>query len=203
MTSRVRGFTLIEILVVVVIIGILMGLLLPAVLRSRDLQRMTTCQENLRQIGIGFNIYVTENAYIYPGADCGTAWPDLIRVKMSLGAKDDGVKLLNIYKQPGQGWDKYKVFADPANNQQFKTQGMFDYAYNVKCSGLNHNTMRADMIVVHCGNYYAPNPPNGQVACPGIHGDHFDDFLFSDGHIEKSDAYYKLPPDGPPWLAVY
>jgi prepilin-type processing-associated H-X9-DG protein len=48
-------------LVVIVIIGILASLLLPAVVRTRETGRSTMCLSNLHQIGIGLQLYAQEN----------------------------------------------------------------------------------------------------------------------------------------------
>jgi prepilin-type N-terminal cleavage/methylation domain-containing protein len=72
-TARLRsgGFTLIELLVTISIIGVLIGLLLPAVQRAREAGRRVQCQANLRQFGIALASYEAA-AGVYPfgvGAD--------------------------------------------------------------------------------------------------------------------------------------
>lgn len=64
--SNGRGFTLVEILVVIGIIGLLIGLLLPALSRARDSANSIACLSNLRQMAIAARAYADEYHGRYP-----------------------------------------------------------------------------------------------------------------------------------------
>jgi prepilin-type N-terminal cleavage/methylation domain-containing protein len=70
---RGRGFTLVELLVVVAIIAILAGLLLPALASAKAKAKQAGCTSNLHQIGIGIQMYADDNRSLFPETTHGTA----------------------------------------------------------------------------------------------------------------------------------
>lgn len=73
---RGAGFTVIEVLVLLAIVGVLIALLLPAIQQAREAARRTACRNNLKQIGVALHSYHDVHAGFPPGyiRAHGTGW---------------------------------------------------------------------------------------------------------------------------------
>lgn len=70
-----KAFTLLELLVVIVIIGIIAALLAPAVGKARQGAKKSQCANNLREIGIAVHLYIDDHDYKFPRTDTGGTSP--------------------------------------------------------------------------------------------------------------------------------
>jgi len=70
--STCRGFTLIELLVSIGIMGVLAGMIMPAAHLAKEQAKKIACLSNLRQLGIGLQLYSDDNNGWFPVEDkCG------------------------------------------------------------------------------------------------------------------------------------
>jgi len=73
--SRRRGFTLLELMVVIAIIALLVALLLPSVQKAWEQARLVKCESNLKQLTIAYTLYARDNQDALLNPDSTTAQP--------------------------------------------------------------------------------------------------------------------------------
>src|SRR5262245_31863106 len=106
-----RGFTLLELLVVVAIIAILTALLLPALGRAKARAQQPACMNNLRQISLGIRMYADDSSDAFPvpvnnfPPDAFTAYTKLM--KSYLGMTGASAEQAGLFACPADtfSWD--------------------------------------------------------------------------------------------------
>lgn len=123
MKNRV-GFTLIELLVVIAIIAILGAILLPALSRAREGAKRASCSNNLRQIGMAFEMYLLENKGYYPAAEDPVSLDPYYWLWMGRGFR----AALEEYAPHSE---KRSIFWCPSDPRSEENYGSTSYAYSM------------------------------------------------------------------------
>lgn len=131
-----RGFTLVELLVVIAVVGILIALLMPAIQAACEAARRASCQNNLRQFGIALFNYEAVHGTFPPGAENDTSAPQPYvyrhaTVLLLPYLEETAVESRYDHHLPffQQASDLYRtpvaMFSCPSNGHQFLTTSVF------------------------------------------------------------------------------
>lgn len=196
-----KGFTLIELLVVIAIIAILAAILFPVFARAREKARQTSCLSNVKQLGLGFLMYMqdydetfvpTSAAHMTNLVTAGDHYSIWYRAIMPYVKNDqificpsDGDKDSAKWDSSGGTWDE--------STSAVAGQWYFPLSY-----GVNHNFGQAAMasveypsetgMVFECADvllcYEASTwEPRAWIANAARHNDGFNACMF-DGHAK-------------------
>ena len=132
-----QHFTLLELLITIGIIGILAALMLSAVSMVREKAKMSSCLNNLKQIGLCIHQYAVDNKGSLPVCERFTSAYGLPTIKTVLSPHADG----NI-----------KIFRCPSDLNDYKTYGT-SYEWNSFVNGLK---IDKDSFVIGTTTVVAP-----------------------------------------------
>jgi prepilin-type N-terminal cleavage/methylation domain-containing protein/prepilin-type processing-associated H-X9-DG protein len=150
--SRRGGFTLIELLVVIAIIAVLIGLLLPAVQKIRAAAARLSCQNNLKQIGLGTLNYESAQGGLPPSRTTG-----LSAMAPSYPYQHSWTAALLPYIEQTASFDLYHYKADWNDTVNYPAIRTYLKVFNCPST---LNQPRADTTIAaapSAGDYHAMN----------------------------------------------
>ena len=122
-----RGFTLTELLVVILVIGVLAGVAYPLATKVKKRAQGVACMGKLRNIGIGLEGYLSDNNNIMPPLFMGRK------------SKDEDAAVLEVELLPYLGDDEF-AFKCPSDHEQFKKSGS-SYFWNENLSNIRRTRL--------------------------------------------------------------
>jgi prepilin-type N-terminal cleavage/methylation domain-containing protein/prepilin-type processing-associated H-X9-DG protein len=192
-SRTLRGFTLVELLVVISIIGVLIGMLLPAIQAARESARRTQCTSNLRQIGLAIDQYVDRQGSRGKFPECAnmtkstpTELPSLMEVIGPYCEITDATKEKSeLFHCPSDRDYQGEIDPDAPYDTYFDMEGTsYEYAANRAAKKTRQQ------VLLHRD---ANEPRSSSVVwivydCSNFHGAEGEDgsrnFLYLDGHVD-------------------
>ena len=191
-----KGFTLVELLVVIAVISILAAMLLSALGKARATAQATACKNNLKQWGLATHLFATDNGDYLPknGSSGGNSTTD--------GWYVDLPKAMNLPIYADMAWRTdsnvdvgNSVWICPSNTRRSNGKNLFHYCLNENVNGTNQvrmTSIRLPTVTVWLfdNGGAAPVAQQNNVHT-NLHSGGAQ-FLFLDGHAArfKNTAYW-------------
>lgn len=115
--KRLSGFTLIEVMIVVVILSILAAVVVPKIMSRPDEARVTKARQDIRAIGTALDLYRLDN-YSYPTTDQGLL--ALVEVPADLPEGANWKKGGYIERIPNDPWGNEYLYLQPGSNAEYE-----------------------------------------------------------------------------------
>ncbi|MDB5325578.1 MAG: hypothetical protein JWM57_1147 [Phycisphaerales bacterium] len=108
--SSRKGFTLVELLVVIGIIALLISILLPSLNKAREAARRVKCLSNMRQIALAMTMFTQDNNGLMPGQGVAGKFYKANKISMGIYIPANQAEVIGM-----ANWISYSRATDPIN----------------------------------------------------------------------------------------